>query len=507
MANFDGKVALSLCEMLNNGKTSSGQPAAAMPRSEETLTAPRKSNNFQPYHAQSVPKSQDLEATAFVRQSSGESMEVTTVMLRNIPNKYTQNSLLQEINDLGFAGSFDFFYLPMDVHNRSNVGYAFINFLVPNDAERFRVKFSDHCFQRFQSRKISSVCTAHVQGLYENLRHFENRAVSHSRNDQYRPVVLRDGARVDCEEVLAKLKISHSSSSSTSAGSSADFSSSDSESRHASKDSLESAVGTTVLTFGKAARKRGGQKTNIGAQKQQPATTKRAPAAAAAGQHRCLPQAPLGAATNAALGTMKTAPRDGLECAIRELLGSTAAPPGLALPPGLVQQQGLDVAEEAAAAAAAAAHLNCNGQAAEAAQGGSDITQLLSLRSLLLDRLVQKDAVDGLHAYQQAASFLAMQQQQQQQEQHLLALHQQEQHMRLQATSELNPQSPVFTPSYANAPKWEDPAYVRPSSDLAGLDCRYDYENIGLPTPRTNNLLLESSIRGYGPRAAVWDIL
>ena len=106
------------------------------------------------------------------------------MMLRNIPNKYTQNTLLQEIDDLGFSGTYDFFYLPMDMHNRSNVGYAFINFMKPADAARFHDVFSEHHFQRFQSRKISSVCTAHVQGLMENLRHFENRAVTHARNDQ-----------------------------------------------------------------------------------------------------------------------------------------------------------------------------------------------------------------------------------------------------------------------------------------------------------------------------------
>ena len=119
-------MALSLCEMLNSDKTSGR--AKALRSEEETptsVTALKKCSSFQPYHAQSVPKSEDLEASAFVRQSSGESTEVTTMMLRNIPNKYTQNSLLQEINDLGFVGSFDFFYLPMDVHNRSNVGYAF----------------------------------------------------------------------------------------------------------------------------------------------------------------------------------------------------------------------------------------------------------------------------------------------------------------------------------------------------------------------------------------------
>lgn len=38
----------------------------------------------------------------------------TTVMLRNIPNKYTQRMLLSEVNSLGFEGQYDFFYLPID---------------------------------------------------------------------------------------------------------------------------------------------------------------------------------------------------------------------------------------------------------------------------------------------------------------------------------------------------------------------------------------------------------
>jgi hypothetical protein len=129
------------------------------------------------------------------------------MMLRNIPNKYTQNTLLQEIDDLGFSGTYDFFYLPMDMHNRSNVGYAFINFMKPADATHFHEVFSEHRFQRFQSRKISSVCTAHVQGLMENLRHFENRAVTHARNDQYRPIILRNRCRVDFEDAIAELHL------------------------------------------------------------------------------------------------------------------------------------------------------------------------------------------------------------------------------------------------------------------------------------------------------------
>merc|ERR1719201_1340976 len=150
----------------------------------------------------SVPRGKDLEAHA--QEHRGK--PITTMMLRNIPNKYAQHTLLQEINSLGFAGTYNFFYLPMDVQNRSNVGYAFINFEMSEDALRFRRVFAEHRFQRFHSRKIGSVCVAHVQGLEENLRHFENRAVTQARNDQYRPIVLKGNQRVYFEDALKEAK-------------------------------------------------------------------------------------------------------------------------------------------------------------------------------------------------------------------------------------------------------------------------------------------------------------
>ena len=38
----------------------------------------------------------------------------TTLMLRNIPNKYTRDMLLQEIDSWNFKKKYDFFYLPID---------------------------------------------------------------------------------------------------------------------------------------------------------------------------------------------------------------------------------------------------------------------------------------------------------------------------------------------------------------------------------------------------------
>jgi len=130
---------------------------------------------------------------------------VTTVMLRHIPNKYTQASLLNELNRMGFSGRYDFFYLPMDVHNRTNVGYAFINFLTPQDALRFSRTLTNYKFQQHSSQKIATVSPAHVQGLVRNLFHFSNRAVSQSRDIQYRPIVVRNGHFRDCCEVLAEM--------------------------------------------------------------------------------------------------------------------------------------------------------------------------------------------------------------------------------------------------------------------------------------------------------------
>eukprot|EP00438_Fugacium_kawagutii_P033090 Skav229603 [mRNA] locus=scaffold510:225750:228890:+ [translate_table: standard] len=155
---------------------------------------------FRPYHSVSVPKSVDL-----VHSGQIGDRPKTTVMLRNIPNRYSQASLLEEIDHAGFKGSYDFFYLPMDTQNRTNVGYAFINFLTTEELERFMVEFANHAFKHHSSQKLARVSLAHVQGFIENIRHFSNRAVAHSRNNQYRPIVIHNEVRMDISEASALL--------------------------------------------------------------------------------------------------------------------------------------------------------------------------------------------------------------------------------------------------------------------------------------------------------------
>ena len=52
----------------------------------------------------------------------------TTLIIRNIPNKYTISLLLKELNK-NFYDKFNVIYLPQDYANNSNLGYGFINFI------------------------------------------------------------------------------------------------------------------------------------------------------------------------------------------------------------------------------------------------------------------------------------------------------------------------------------------------------------------------------------------
>lgn len=80
----------------------------------------------------------------------------TTLMIRNIPNKYTKEQMLATLNKK-FKDKFDFFYLPIDFFNECNVGYAFINFANVKDIEAFYRAFNNQKWARFNSEKICKI--------------------------------------------------------------------------------------------------------------------------------------------------------------------------------------------------------------------------------------------------------------------------------------------------------------------------------------------------------------
>jgi hypothetical protein len=144
-------------------------------------------------HSQ-VPRSQDM--TEMFNSSKHE--EPTTMMIRNIPGRYTQNDLMLDLKDLGLAGTYDFLYMPVDKATSANVGYSFVNFVDPAWATMCLKVFEHFRFTRHQqsSKKMASVSVAHLQGLEKNLQHYENTAVNISKEKRRRPVIMANIAKM-----------------------------------------------------------------------------------------------------------------------------------------------------------------------------------------------------------------------------------------------------------------------------------------------------------------------
>lgn len=121
----------------------------------------------------------------------------TTVMLRNIPNKYTREMLIKQLS-VDFNGQFDFMYLPIDFKNKCNVGYGFINFRTVEACDKFVKDFHGvdvrKCLPGLNSKKVVEVTPARVQGLAENVRRLRNSPVMNQLMDhpEWMPLLFND---------------------------------------------------------------------------------------------------------------------------------------------------------------------------------------------------------------------------------------------------------------------------------------------------------------------------
>lgn len=122
----------------------------------------------------------------------------TTVMLRNLPNNYTRAMVLAMLNDEGFAGRYNFLYLPIDFKSRACLGYAFVNLVDAKSTAAFWATFDGFSKWMLPSRKVCTVSwSGPHQGLEAHVERYRNSPVMHpSVPDEYKPVIFEDGLRV-----------------------------------------------------------------------------------------------------------------------------------------------------------------------------------------------------------------------------------------------------------------------------------------------------------------------
>ena len=95
----------------------------------------------------------------------------TTIMIKNIPNKFNKDLLLSIINQ-NFKGTYDLFILPTDVNKYKNFGYAFINFTCSYYIPYFYYMFNGKMWSSTNSKKVCELTYSKVQGKNNLLGHY-----------------------------------------------------------------------------------------------------------------------------------------------------------------------------------------------------------------------------------------------------------------------------------------------------------------------------------------------
>ena len=162
----------------------------------------RETDNADVYFKVNVPKILSGEDTR------------TTLMIRNIPNKYDQRQLLKVL-ERNHRGRFDLFYLPIDFKNCCNVGYAFINVISLAYLPEFCLEFKKKKWENFNSEKVCDINYARIQGKASLIAHFQNSALMHE-DESMQPVVFRSDGSSIREKIQWGGPKSHTSASSSS---------------------------------------------------------------------------------------------------------------------------------------------------------------------------------------------------------------------------------------------------------------------------------------------------
>ena len=100
----------------------------------------------------------------------------TTIMIKNIPNKFTREKLL-ELIDKNFKGTYDLFILPKDGNKNRNFGYSFINFISSYYIPYFYSVFNSKKWTDTNSQKVCEITYSKFQGRNELIAHYPSKII------------------------------------------------------------------------------------------------------------------------------------------------------------------------------------------------------------------------------------------------------------------------------------------------------------------------------------------
>jgi hypothetical protein len=147
------------------------------------------------------------EVGCFTGDTDPAGHEPTTCMMRNMPEDYTRQNLLDLVDAVGFAGKYNLVYLPMDFKSKTNLGYAFVDLISGDVAHKFLEAFTGYSDRGFSIEKECEVCWSTVQGYPAHIERYRNSPVMHPAvPDDFKPLLFVDGQRVPFPEPTKRIR-------------------------------------------------------------------------------------------------------------------------------------------------------------------------------------------------------------------------------------------------------------------------------------------------------------
>jgi len=126
---------------------------------------------------------------------------VTTIVVRNIPARFSQEKLMEVWPP---DGSYNLFYLPYSFQRRRRSGIAFINMVSHEAAVEFTARWHGQKVADIGSSKRLDISVAEIQGFAGNLKHLKASNIRRISNQHFLPMAFKGTKKLDFKALLAQ---------------------------------------------------------------------------------------------------------------------------------------------------------------------------------------------------------------------------------------------------------------------------------------------------------------
>jgi len=132
----------------------------------------------------------------------------TTVIMRNIPNRFSHTGLAAVLDTNGFSGVYDLIYVPLDFATGVSFGYAFVNLSSVEESERFIASFDGFKWGGSSKKVCAIVRCCDNESPSERVERYRNLPVMHSSvPDSFKPALYSGGQRVSFPAPTKRLRV------------------------------------------------------------------------------------------------------------------------------------------------------------------------------------------------------------------------------------------------------------------------------------------------------------